>query len=216
MKRSYEIKSMTDCGPEGKLWDAVPPALVDCFPWAELRPEWGGDYQPETMAQMVFCGDSFRVRLRSAEPAEMVRTTQEGYGGLVYTDSCLELFFMPDPEHSARYLNWEFNPAGAMYLTLGTDRFDRNDVVLPEYRELFEAEPSRDDQGWEVSWRIPLEFLREYFPQLEPGAGWRMRGNFYKCGDRAPRPHYGCWSPIDLPEPDFHSPAFFGDFIIGG
>ncbi|MDR0629482.1 MAG: hypothetical protein LBG24_07600 [Treponema sp.] len=30
-----------------------------------------------------------------------------------------------------------------------------------------------------------------------------MRGNFYKCGDKTLRLHYGCRSPIDLPEPDF-------------
>ncbi|MHB1455061.1 MAG: carbohydrate-binding family 9-like protein [Saccharofermentanales bacterium] len=39
-------------------------------------------------------------------------------------------------------------------------------------------------------------------------------GNFYKCGDKTDCPHYGCWNPILLPAPDFHVPAFFGDFIV--
>jgi hypothetical protein len=41
-----------------------------------------------------------------------------------------------------------------------------------------------------------------------------MRGNFYKCGDKTIHPHYGCWSPIELPKPDFHCSDFFGEIIL--
>jgi hypothetical protein len=34
--------------------------------------------------------------------------------------------------------------------------------------------------------------------------------NFYKCGDKCMHPHYLSWSPIGLPEPNFHCPEFFG------
>lgn len=41
-----------------------------------------------------------------------------------------------------------------------------------------------------------------------------MRGNFFKCAEKSEHPHYGCWAPVDLPRPDFHSPDYFGELIL--
>ncbi len=138
-----------------------------------------------------------------------IRAEAQGFG-FVHTDSCMELFLMPDPE-TPQYLNWEFNPAGAMYLSIGTDRHKRETVARENYRELFQVKTAIHSAGWNLEFIIPLTFLRRFFPSLALEAGGVMRGNFYKCGDNTPRPHYGCWSPINLPQPDFHCPAFFGE-----
>ncbi len=45
--------------------------------------------------------------------------------------------------------------------------------------------------------------------------GHRAAANFYKCGDETAVPHYGAWSPIDTPQPDFHRPEFFGEVVFG-
>src|SRR3546814_9695772 len=42
-------------------------------------------------------------------------------------------------------------------------------------------------------------------------AGRRCTGNFYKCGDDLPEPHYVAWNPIDNPTPNFHLPQYFGE-----
>jgi hypothetical protein len=139
-----------------------------------------------------------------------LRAEETGFSAEVYTDSCMELFLMPDPGNSNNYFNWEFNPTGAMYLSLGTCRFDRLDIHPDDYRELFQVRTMTHAGGWRLAYRIPLSFVRRFFPSLEWRAGHTMRGNFYKCGDKTARPHFGCWSPIDLPEPDFHCPDFFG------
>ena len=39
-------------------------------------------------------------------------------------------------------------------------------------------------------------------------------GNFYKCADETMNPHFVSWSPIDLPEPNFHCPEFFGEIYL--
>ena len=44
---------------------------------------------------------------------------------------------------------------------------------------------------------------------LERFDGLQARGNFYKCGDGLPVPHFVSWAPIDTPNPDFHRPEFF-------
>jgi hypothetical protein len=52
-------------------------------------------------------------------------------------------------------------------------------------------------------------FERHYGEKVIPGT--RSKANFYKCGDETEFEHYGAWSPVDLPTPDFHVPRFFGD-----
>jgi hypothetical protein len=39
--------------------------------------------------------------------------------------------------------------------------------------------------------------------------------NLYKCGDKCDTPHFLSWSPIGLPQPDFHCPDFFGEIVLG-
>ncbi|MDR1306105.1 MAG: carbohydrate-binding family 9-like protein, partial [Treponema sp.] len=172
----------------------------------------GNDYRPASAARMTMDGAAFYVFMETAENER--RSVERGFSRNVYTDSCMELFLIPDPGHSPRYFNWEFNPGGAMYLSLGTNRYDREDVFPDNYRDLFRVKTGANADGWTLEYRIPFDFLRRYFPAFEPRTGYCMRGNFYKCGDKTARPHYGCWSPIDLPGPDFHCPDFFGEMML--
>jgi hypothetical protein len=188
---------------------ALPSAAVDMFPWGDPA---GADYRPVTAARMAVDGMALYVYMETSETG--ARAEERGFSGQVYTDSCMELFLMPDPAHSPRYLNWEFNPRGAMYLSLGTSRYDREDLRVEQYIKLFQVKAELRNDGWQLGYRIPLDFLRPYFPAMEWSSGSMMRGNFYKCGDKTSHPHYGCWSPIDLPKPDFHCPEFFGDLIL--
>ena len=206
MAAIYQICRLGDCRPS--WWSVLPAARVDNFPWAAPP----ADFRPATSAWMAHNGGSLLVFMESCETG--LRAEQTGFSGEVYTDSCMELFLMPDPENSAQYLNWEFNPNGAMYLSLGKSRYDRLDVPEKNYRDLFQVKTITHNKGWNLEYRIPLLFLRRFFPSLELKPGRAMRGNFYKCGDKTARPHFGCWSPIDLPKPDFHCPDFFGDLIL--
>jgi hypothetical protein len=185
-------------------------APIDVFPWGDSGA--ADDYRPLTIAGMTADDTAFYVSMQTSE--NEIRSVERGFSGDVYADSCMELFLMPDPAHSSGYFNWEFNPAGAMYLSLGTSRYDRDDIAPKNYPELFRLKTGIKTDGWTLDYRIPFDFLRRYFPTFEPRSGYCMRGNFYKCGDKTARPHYGCWSPIDLPEPDFHCPEFFGKMIL--
>lgn len=180
-------------------------AMVARFPW-------NCAFRPVTRAQVVALGDAFAVRMRTGELNP--RTEVKELNGPVYTDSCMEFFFMPDPEHSKEYVNWEFNSAGTLFISIGTDRFDRRNLEISRYKDYFRVKTEVGKDGWEIRYRIPYEFLREYFPGFQVRKGARMKGNFYKCADKAKWPHYGCWADIDLPEPDFHCPQFFGELIL--
>ena len=62
---------------------------------------------------------------------------------------------------------------------------------------------------WEAAVGIPFDLLG----CADTPA--RLRTNLYKCADGARRPHFVSWNPVTTPEPDFHRPEFFGEFILG-
>jgi len=184
-------------------------ANVDIFPWAATGKE---DYRPSTIAKMAASNDRLIVFMETDEIE--IRAEEKEFSGQVYTDSCMEFFLAADPGNSAQFLNWEFNPVGAMYLAIGTNRYDRHDIRIDNYREFFQVKTMVHNNGWDIEFSIPLTFLHACYPLLKIKKSHIMRGNFYKCGDKTARPHYGCWSPIDLPKPDFHCPAFFGVLVL--
>lgn len=198
----YEIRTVKSAAADFSRADT---ACVTIFPW-------DGCYQPVTAAQAVALKDAFAVRMCTDETNP--RTEIKDLNGPVHTDSCMEFFFMPDPKNSKKYINWEFNSAGVLFISIGTDRYDRNILEIKNYTDLFQVKTRVGKDGWEIGYRIPYEFLSSYFPCFQIREGRVMKGNFYKCADKAKQPHYGCWSPIDLPEPDFHCPDFFGELIL--
>lgn len=201
--RTYRVSRV---GNYRENWhENTSPAIVDNFPWAGSGTN---EYRPITAAKMAVCDDSLLVFMDSSETG--IRAEERGCSGKVHTDSCMEFFLMPDPENSNQYLNWEFNPAGAMCLGIGTCRYDRHAIQDDNYLDLFQVKPLIHANGWSIEYRISFVFLRSCFASLDLKPGYAMRGNFYKCGDKTIHPHFACWSPIDLPKPDFHCPGFFG------
>jgi len=184
-------------------------ANVNIFPWHAID---GDDYRPVTTVKMASNDDSLFVFMETSETE--IRAEERGLSRLVYTDSCMEFFLMADPVNSIQYINLEFNPAGALCLAVGTHRYDRHEIQIDSYMDLFHVKTNIHNNGWNIEYRIPFTFLRSCFPSLELKQKHIMRGNFYKCGDKTVRPHYACWSPINLPNPDFHCPAFFGTLIL--
>jgi hypothetical protein len=63
--------------------------------------------------------------------------------------------------------------------------------------------------AWELALVIPASTFG-----LETFSGLHARGNFYKCGDRLPVPHYVSWAPIATPKPDFHRPEYFDELFF--
>lgn len=140
----------------------------------------------------------------------------------VCTDSCVEFFFNPDPEHDDRYINFEINPIGAFLLGIGADRYSRvliNDVS-PEIFDITTSVTKGSVQSYkghcgQSNISIPFYFIEKYYGGQDFRCGKRIKANFYKCGDKTKYPHWGCWNRINTPHPDFHRPEFFGDLILG-
>ena len=66
---------------------------------------------------------------------------------------------------------------------------------------------------WRLAFSIPFGVLVRAAGARPPRPGDRWRGNFYKCGDDTPAPHWIAWAPVDAL--DFHLPRCFGDLVFG-
>ena len=178
-------------------WSAVPQLSVDL-------PLWIPDCGIRAMGQ--FCHDDrfLHVRLRAAE--RLIRSEYTAPLSPVYRDSCLEFFFMPEGED--RYLNFEINPNGCLYIGFGRGRDNRMALYPDGLAEQFALHAARKPDGWEVTYRIPLSFLRLFWPGFSFSDA--LRANVYKCGDWTEQPHFLVWNPVVSEKPDFHRPQDFG------
>ena len=68
-------------------------------------------------------------------------------------------------------------------------------------------------EAWTLEYRVPLSLFESLYGEAI-GAGRRGRGNLYTCGDETEIPHYGAWSPVTAPVPDFHRPECFGEIVF--
>lgn len=207
MSNTYYIRKK----PEGAEdpWADLEAAQISNFPWDE------NGYRPNAYARAYHTENAIHVKLNAAE-----HKLKAVYGAMnepVYTDSCLEFFIMPDPEKDGRYMNFELNPLGTLLLGLGEARDERIEIS-EEQAKLLEISTSTkktaEGREWSVELCIPFEFLRSIYPTFTVTPNKAMRGNFYKCGDETEFPHFGCWNPITLKDPDFHVPPFFGTLVL--
>ena len=188
-------------------WDAIPAAPVDNFFWLE-------GHTPATAAKLVYVTDyGFLLRMTCAEEAPKAIYTQ--YNEPVYTDSCLEFFC--DWLGDGRYINMEMNANGTLLSCIGPDRHARTPIADLSGGEIFPVQGEVCDGYWTVTAAIPTALLCKILgvETIPFGKGYTFRGNFYKCGDETPVPHYGMWNPVGTEKPDFHRPEYFGDFIMG-
>ena len=162
-------------------------------------------------AQICYDAKGFYVHMKAVEAN--VRAVLREPLSPVCEDSCMEWFFCPQ-ETDGRYLNFEINPNGCMFIGIGHGRSDGVRLCPSDEETLFQKKTQMLSDGWEVFYTVPVSFLQVFFPDYEPTSGSRLRANCYKCGDRTVSPHYLAWNPIDHPTPDFHRPCDFGVMFL--
>lgn len=173
---------------------------IDVINWAEYR------HKPLTKFAIAHTDVALLVRFDVDEPYVVGRCTQ--MHGEVYADSCVE-FFVREPL-SDHYFNFEINCIGTILAARRLSRTEKEYLSAEQMQRvevrssLPAAAPYEGEGAWSIELTIPFDVLGiESEPEV-------LEGNFYKCGDRTPVPHFVSWSPIDTPAPDFHRPEFFG------
>ena len=191
-------------------WACVPSAIIEHWHWEGDKP-----FRPFSFAQLCgVYGKGLFVRLWSFE--ENPRCVCTKRDDPVYQDSCLELFLQLVPGNTA-YINIEMNCKGVYLSQFGKKRMNR--VFLKDCCKLepvvsaFELE---EDGG--TAWGIEL-FLSEDLVSEIYGMEYTLqpctfKGNFYKCGDKTPRAHYGAYFPVGSAALGFHNPSKFGSISL--
>ncbi len=186
-------------------WERIPAVKINSCHWTP-------PVDIEAAAQICYDAGGLYVRLSARE--EHIRAEETGPLGSPCQDSCLEFFFSPMAGDD-RYFNFEFSPKGCMFLGLGTGTGSQDVVrLLPTREDLFQAKPRMTRDGWEITFQIPTEFIRQFFPGYAPVSGSSIRANFYKCGDLTRQEHYFSWNPCTSEAPAFHCPWDFGSLLF--
>lgn len=203
------------------LWSAADELQVTNFPWED------SGHRPVVRCRLLW--DEGWLAVRFDVQDRYVRAVAQKFNDSVCLDSCVEFFVSPsaDPVQNA-YFNFEVNCGGTILLhrcasTAERDAGAGNDNVtdadgatirtattLPKIVEPELAEPT----DWALEYHVPWALFESYFGASTPGvvtpsAGTTWRANFYKCADRTSHPHWGSWSPVDTPQPNFHRPDSF-------
>jgi len=193
-KTEKDIKCIND-----KAWDSAEVANIGTINWEEFS------CNLKTTARILYNDHGIYVRLQTDEKPLLARHVKQN--DAVCCDSCMEFFFRPN-ENDPRYLNFEFNPFGTMYLAVRTSRFDP--VHPTEDKTFFSVKSCVDDKAWTLQFCVPFEFIHRIFGSHTK----TMYGNLYKCGEDTISPHYATYYPVLTEQPDFHRPEYFGEFIF--
>lgn len=193
-----KIENNIDCIDE-KYWDYANVANIDTINWEEFNKA------PKTTGKILYNDFGIHIRLETEETLLLARYRNQN--DPVCRDSCMEFFFRPN-ENDSRYLNFEFNPFGTMYLAVRTSRYDS---VFPDNdKKYFNVKSYVDEKRWVLQFCIPFEFVDKTLG----GHTKKMYGNIYKCGDETHNKHYATYYPIKTEKPDYHRPEFFGEFVL--
>lgn len=178
---------------------------------------WSGySYHPDVQFRIAYSPDEIYIQYKVKEMCVKADFDFDS-GSSPYKDSCLEFFCIPADDNV--YYNLELNCIAKGTFAGGAKRTERtrfNDTVLSQIRrhstlgskafgtKISEKEPFE----YTVTVALPVKLFS--LSEFKPLKGRTIRGNFYKCGDDMPQPHYLSWNPIGTPRPNFHTPEYFG------
>ena len=190
------------------FWETIPALTIDHYLWLD------NSYTPRVEARVCYSNQNLYVFFKVFEPKIRIQFTK--FQDAVYKDSCVEFFIDAFPEKQVGYINIETNAVGAMLIAIGPNRASRTRIPEADLKGLeiktSVEKPVNGAHGaefWTLTYKLALALFEKYYgAKITPGH--LARANFYKCGDETDPPHYGAWSPILWPTPDFHRPEFFG------
>ena len=209
MKVPYlETLDVLDLSSVGFLMEKAQRESIDVINWEEYS------YKP--IVAFDIARSKVNLYIRYFVKGNSLKALYETDGSPVYQDSCVEFFMkrVNDPN----YYNFEFNCIGTCDAARRTSRDIKTSLSQDEYKSI-QRLPSLKRQSfaekkgiysWSLIVVIPFK-LMGLDPENLPE---KILGNFYKCADDTEYPHFVSWSPIDLPEPNFHCPEFFGEIYL--
>ena len=198
--KTYEIKYA-----KGEIdWNQIPKLDVDEYNWGEYC-------GIKTQFQVAWNEEGISYHGVSVEEDVLARFDEQNCP--VWLDSCMEFFFNPD-ENDKRYLNFECNPNGALYVGIGTNMPDRVRLLDQDEKLTFSIKTAKTEDGWEIFLTVPVSFISKFYPGYELKEGMVIKANCMKCGDDTKTPHFMSWNEYPVVPKTFHNSDAFGKMIL--
>lgn len=175
------------------------------YPWKK------DGYCPEVAFYPELTETGFRMHI-DVQESNPKRVMTEHFQP-VHLDSCVEWFVNFAPEINEYYFNFEVNANGIMNVAFRKDRYEYREMTVEDV-ELLKIKTKIEPEQWSVDYEVPFALVEKYIPDFKKTEEAVIRTNFYKCGDETKAAHYGVWKEIDVPEPDFHRPEYFGELVL--
>lgn len=173
---------------------------------------WNTDqYEIPVYVQITYDEEGFIVRFTIYESNPLRQ--KEHHLEFVHEDSCVEFFANFLPEISDKYINFEVNARGVMNAGFRSNRYECVPLAIEEIQG-FNITPEIKEDSWSVTYKIKYDFIKKYYPGFDVEKCRYIKGNFYKCGDCTEMEHYLSYFNIDLEQPNFHCPEFFGEISV--
>jgi hypothetical protein len=178
-------------------------------------------FKPVAQAKMMYDDQNLYVIFHVRDCC--VRCITKEINGPVWEDGAVEFFFAPDANKPLLYFNLEVNCGGTPLMhynliprsegaEIPADDIKRIEIAhtLPQIIDPEMKEPVE----WTLEYKIPIAMLERYSAVTQPKKGIVWKANFYKIAENSSNPHYITWSVVNVAEPDFHRPEFFGKIIF--
>ncbi|MGN6164576.1 MAG: carbohydrate-binding family 9-like protein [Flavisolibacter sp.] len=180
--------------------DSLEKHILNYTPWSSYP------YKPDV--KFAIAHNNNFIFLKYYVTEKSIRAAAGHINGNVWEDACVEFFVSFDNEG---YYNLEFNCIGTGLIGFGKEKPTRQRLPDEIIRQVkYQAIINNEENGihWELTLVIPVGVFAHH--QLHSLSGTECRANFYKCGDALPQAHFVAWSNIEVPQPNFHLPEFFG------
>ncbi len=191
-------------------WQGIEEIKIKDYLWRE------NNYKPDVIVKACFSDNCIYLSFLVYEQKVTVRYLN--VGDPVFKDSCVECFINLFPNETEEYFNIELNAIGTIKMGYGIKRNRKylTASVLKDMKVVTSIKKPvigfHGSDYWKLYCAIPINLLEKITNKKFKGDN--AIGNFYKCGDETEFKHYGMWSLIENPKPDFHLPDYFGKIIF--
>ena len=165
---------------------------------------------PTVLAEAELSPDYFTIHFTVEEPSDCFRGEVDCDNGRSWEDSCVEIF-LQNPAQPEEYFNFETTCRGFLLAARGPDRNNRTVLPQTEIDKVVRTKELASVAGNLVCWGMTVQIPATVLG-IQSFEGVTLKGNLYKCADKAKTPHYLSAFEIETEKPDFHRPEFFREF----
>lgn len=193
-------------------WHTINALEINQYPWYQAG------RKQDTQVKLTVNNETLFIQIIAQDKYSFAKQTELN-NMLVCEDSCVEFFFSPSGVLGSSYVNLEVNCCGTLHLAYGEGRDNRQFISL-EAASLIQRKSSisssvkiesEHDHEWCVEIALPFAAIEQLTGESVNKAKWFA--NFYRCGGRT-EPQYAVWNNIDVSEPDYHRPEYFGELVF--